>query len=164
MIGEDLQLTVFSSSILSYAWIMVWRLPEFRVETGCCVIKLFVNCVFVVIENIDRHYNSREQSPSWEGNSSSANQEIPRIVWNPKIHYRIHKSPPPVPLPSQIIPVHDPIPGIENVLILSSHLHLGFSSGSFSQVSLPEYCMHLSCLTYMPHSPVISFFLVWSFE
>ena len=37
-----------------------------------------------------------EQSPFWEANRFSATQEIPGISWNPKVHYRIHKSPPPV--------------------------------------------------------------------
>jgi hypothetical protein len=32
-----------------------------------------------------------EQSPSWEANSFSASQEILRILWELKIHYRIHK-------------------------------------------------------------------------
>jgi hypothetical protein len=31
------------------------------------------------------------QSPSWETNRSTATQEIPSILLNSKIHYRIHK-------------------------------------------------------------------------
>jgi len=50
--------------------------------------------------------NSVEQNPSWEACSHSASPEIRRLLWNPKVQYRVHNSPPLVHMLSQMHSIH----------------------------------------------------------
>ena len=87
--------------------------------------------------------SSIEHSPSWEANRFSAGQEIPPILWNPKVHYCIHKCPPPVPI--QSIPSHPT--SWRSILILSPHLCLGLPSG-YLPSGLPSKTQY----TPLPHT------------
>jgi hypothetical protein len=72
---------------------------------------------------------SMEHNSASETNLFSASQEIPSIVWNPKFHYDIHTCPPPVPILSQLDPVHTPT---SHVLKIHQSTILPSTPGSLS--------------------------------
>jgi len=106
------------------------------------------------------HY--MKQSLSWEANRFSARQEIPCILCNPKVHYRVYKCPPPVLILSQINPLKAPpypTSWISKV-VLSSLLRLGFPSGPFPSV-FPLKILYASHLTpHVLHATTVLFFSI----
>ena len=67
-----------------------------------------------------------EQSHSWKATSSSASQEIPRILWNVKVHYRIYKSRPVSLSPAWQIQSMSLAP----FYVVNNHLNIGARGGA----------------------------------
>ena len=105
---------------------------------------------------------SMEQCPSWDANRFSASQETLCILWNPKVHYRIRKWSPPLPILSHINSVHNPT---SHILKINLNIILSSIPGS-SKCSLslrfpqqnPMYISTLPHTCYMPHAPHLSRF------
>ena len=68
-----------------------------REQKSLMMVHVFLNNVIHCVIN-----NPIQQSTSWETDSYSASQGINRISLNPKVHCRIHKLSPPVPILSCI--------------------------------------------------------------
>ena len=110
--------------------------------------------------NTDLLTHSMQHSRSWEANRFSASQEIPHILWNPKIHYLIHKSLQYVPILNQLDTVHAPTSHLVKI-----HLNIILPSPPGSpKWSLPsgfphqKTCIRLSSPLHGLHAPPILFF------
>jgi len=105
--------------------------------------------------------NSMKQKPSWEGNSHSASQ-IPCLLWNPMVHYHVHKSLPWIPTPCQMYPVHtfpSYFPKIQCTIILPSmprSSKWSFPSGFLATIlyTVLTSPMHATCPSHL--------ILIWS--
>jgi len=99
--------------------------------------------------------NSIWQSPSWQAYSFSTSQEIPRILWNPNVLCLFHNSPTIVSNsePDQPSPISS-----RSIVILSSHLLLGFPGGFFPFCDCRRWLLH----TEAPHVHISCLFsIIW---
>jgi hypothetical protein len=101
---------------------------------------------------------SMEQTRSWEANRFSAGQEIPCILWQPKIYYHIDNLPPSCPNLSQINPVHAPhLSFWRFILILSSHLFRDLPS-DLLPLGFPTKILYTPLLSPLRVTPISVFY------
>jgi len=116
-----------------------------------------LNCVLAPLIINDGNYlltYSMVHSPSWEANWFAASQEIPRILRNPKVHYRTHKRPPPVSILGQPNPVHIPT---SHLLEVHPNIIHPSTPRSHQWSPYPQFPqqdpIHLPLLTHTRHMP-----------
>jgi len=106
--------------------------------------------------------NSLEHSPSWQAHRPSVSQQIPHILWNPKVHYRIHVRPPPVSILSQINPFHVSRSHFLkirfNIILPSTPRHSKWTLSLRSPNHNPACTFPVTYTCYMPRSSNISLF------
>jgi hypothetical protein len=98
-----------------------------------------------------------QQHPFWETNSRSAVQKIFRLLWNPTIHYPVHKSRPLKYIHSQMNPIHTLTPiRFNNSLLLSTPMSftqlIPFSASDWNCIRF-TYILHACYMSHQSHPP-----------
>jgi hypothetical protein len=101
-----------------------------------------------------------ELNHTWEAANCAATQELPNILRDPKVHYRVHKSHLLVPILSHINPIHTIPSYLRSILILSPHFSLVFPV-AFFLLAFPPISYMDSFSPFMLHAAPISTCFTW---
>jgi len=132
-----------------------WPLLEYKHISLCFLRKLVAlretRSVYVEL-NFYVPSNYMKKSLSWETYTRSANQEISRLLWNPKVHYRVHNSPPVIPILCYMNPVRNLAPCFFKIYFNTFLLCSPWSPKWSRQVFQLKFCAHFMSLpcVYMP--------------
>jgi hypothetical protein len=119
----------------------------------CAAAEIAFRTTRASLRRYTKYSNYMQQSPSWEANSPSASQEIPRLLWNANVHCRVHKRPPLVSLLSQMKPIYTfppPFPKIYSNIILLFTPTSSEWSRPFKYSEQYVYVSHPSPSCYIP--------------
>jgi len=86
-----------------------------------------------------------EQSASWEADSHSTNQEIPRLLWKPEVHYSVHKS----------LQISRPCITFRNALFFCGKELFGLSPNLQAARSPPVGCSRLLLQYFISYPPYL---------
>jgi hypothetical protein len=100
----------------------------------------------IVLPNIT--HSLMKLSPSWEADNCAVTQELASVLWNPKVHYRVHKSPPLVTILRQPDPIHTILSYLSKIHF--SIVHPPTSWSSHWSLSFWISHKHPTCITVLP--------------
>jgi hypothetical protein len=94
--------------------------------------------------------NSKEHETSLEDDSRLAKQQTSCLLWNPRVHHRLHKSHPYGPVLSRIQSTNSHFTSLRSILISFSHFRLDLNLQDFRKKKLYVFCILSTCVTH-PH-------------
>jgi hypothetical protein len=137
-------------------------ITELRLTLFWIILYKYIECKICVTQSVS--HSLRELRPSWEAANSSAIQELPSNLCNPKVHYHVHKSPPLGPILTHIDQVHTTHNiSLRCTLILLTNLRLGLANCLFPSGFLTNILYAFLFSPFLLHAMPISSSVTWSF-